>query len=563
MFLGVTAPAQSETGAQVRAAEKNSQNTAPGALVKGRALFEDTGQPAPKERVQLVPIEALTNRRAPQRIPTTMTDANGDFTFAHPAAGEYYVVARPMDQHVSSAESAPFPLQTGDPVADAARLDQYQKEFPKITVNGQSPVEINLRVKNFHFGSISGRIIGVNGESVAGANVQVMKTGARAFGISTMSDDNGTYKFRGMPAGEYLVSASPPSQTAGPQRPRGSQGVLGSTYYPSTIDARMSPPVVVTPDLEVGDINVTLALRSLHSVSGTVRAEGDGHPVIGATVRLSEKNRERGNVNGDQPGIEAAMSDYFSTTDAQGHWLFSNLPDGTYTLSVQPTSVMNTKVERFVPTRQDLTVAGAEVQNLVIDVSLGTRVSGHVTVEPGTAPAPDISIGIGSAVSTVGPDGNFTVTGIAEGEFPLSVMIRPQNVFYPKSIEVNGIDLLREKLKTNMAAEIKDVRVVLAPASVLTGRVLSAAGKTPLSRVIVMLIPVDPSRAPAFLRPNGSTNDEGTFLLSGAPGEYFIVLWGRGEPLPPHDADSIQRSSPNARRVTLAAGERKSMDLVK
>jgi hypothetical protein len=118
-------------------------------------------------------------------------------------------------------------------------------------------------------------------------------------------------------------------------------------------------------------------------------------------------------------------------------------------------------------------------------------------------------------------------------------------------------------LKTRAGAEIKDVRVVIAPASILTGRVLSASGRTPLSRVSVMLIPADPSTAPAFARPYGSTNEQGTFLVSGAPGEYFLVLWGRGEPLPPHDVDSIKKLSPNAMRVTLGPGERKSMDLVK
>jgi len=78
-----------------------------------------------------------------------------------------------------------------------------------------------------------------------------------------------------------------------------------------------------------------------------------------------------------------------------------------------------------------------------------------------------------------------------------------------------------------------------------------------------MLIPVDPSTGPAFARPNGSTNEQGTFVVSGAPGEYFLVLWGLAEPLPPHDAESIKKLSPNVMRVTLGPGERKSMDLVK
>jgi len=123
--------------------------------------------------------------------------------------------------------------------------------------------------------------------------------------------------------------------------------------------------------------------------------------------------------------------------------------------------------------------------------------------------------------------------------------------------------LLREKLETKAGTEIKDVKIVVAPASVLTGRVLSASGKTPLSQIQVMLIPVDPSMGPAFARPNGSTNGQGSFIVSGAPGEYFVVTWARGESLPPRDAESIKALSPNATRVTLGPGERKSLELIK
>src|SRR5207245_4818763 len=138
-----------------------------------------------------------------------------------------------------------------------------------------------------------------------------------------------------------------------------------------------------------------------------------------------------------------------------------------------------------------LAVAGADIENLAIEVSMGGRVSGHVTIEQGNAPAPDISIGIGSAITRVEENGAFTATGVPAGEFPLSVMVHPQNVFYAKSIQVNGADLLREKLKTTTGAEIKDVRIVIAPASILTGRVLSAKSGIPLSNVSVMLIPAN------------------------------------------------------------------------
>jgi hypothetical protein len=274
-------------------------------------------------------------------------------------------------------------------------------------------------------------------------------------------------------------------------------------------------------------------------------------------LRVIRKDQEK------QTGIEAAMSNYFATTDAQGHWFLNNLPDGAYTIDVRPTGLLGAKLERFVSRTQDLIIAGADIEDLAIDVLSGGRVSGHVTFQPGSEQARDISIGIGSAFARVEANGDFTVTGVPEGEFPLSVMIRPLNVFYAKSIQVNGADLLREKLKTTAGEEIKDVGVVIAPASVLTGRVLSASDGTPLSRVSVMLISVDTATARAFSMPNGGTNEQGVFVVSGAPGDYFVLLRSRGEPSPPLNADAIKKLSPNVLRVTLVPGERKSLDLVK
>ena len=554
--------AQTEPARKPVATDQAAPENSRGPIVKGIVTYEDTGQPAPRVRVQLIAAESLVDRRGPQRVPTTVTAAKGEFIFVRPAAGEYYVVAHPADERVPSAEGSPFPRQTGEPDTDAASLEQYKRDFPKITVIGENPVEINVRIKNPHFGTISGTVINANGATAAGATVHVMKTGEAGIGGSVVTDEKGAYKFRGLPTGEYLVSADSPRKRTGPDAPQSVEGLLGTTYFPSTIERRESPPITVLPDGEVADINITRVPLNLHNVTGTVQMEGDGHPIAGAVVRVNKKNADQSPASGDSAGLEAAMSNYFSTTDAQGRWSINNLPDGVYTISVKPTALVGAKLERFVERRQDLTIAGGDVENLAVEVSLGGRVSGHVTIEKVSARPPDISIGVGPAITRVEANGAFTVTGVAETESPVTVMIRPLHAFYAKSIELNGRDLLREKLQTKAGIEIKDVRIVVAPASVLTGRVLSASGRTPLSRIQVMLIPIDPSTAPAFARPNASTNEQGSFITSGAPGEYFVVIWGRGEPLPPRDPDALKQL-PNAIRVTLGPGERKTIELIK
>ena len=171
-------------------------------------------------------------------------------------------------------------MQTGDAAAAAVRLAQYKKENIKITVDGANAIRIDLRVRNPHFGTISGRIVSDDGKPAVGAQVNLTtltESIARSFGAHAVTDEEGSYRFRGLPAGDYILSANPPSKMAQRGQPRNwLEGSLGATYFPSTIDAGTSPAISVYADRETSDINITLAPRKLHSVAGVVRMMGDG-----------------------------------------------------------------------------------------------------------------------------------------------------------------------------------------------------------------------------------------------------------------------------------------------
>src|SRR5258705_2796883 len=125
-------------------------------IVTGRAIYEDTGQPALRHRVQLIASEALSNPRVRLRIPTAITNENGEFSLRRIAAGDYYVVASPVDEHSGGGRIFPFLGQSGDSAAYAVKLEQFKKNSIRITVDGQHNLEVNLRVPNRHFGIISG-----------------------------------------------------------------------------------------------------------------------------------------------------------------------------------------------------------------------------------------------------------------------------------------------------------------------------------------------------------------------------------------------------------------------
>jgi hypothetical protein len=555
-----------------QAANKTEAGQAPNgnSLVTGRAVFEDTGLPATRHRVQLIASELLSGPHARFHIPTAITSENGDFSLRRVAAGEYYVVAQTVDQHTGSGPPFPFPGQSGDSAVDATRVEQFKKDYTTIEVDGQHNLAVNLRVTNPHFGTISGRILESSGTPAVRASVHLMSRGEKSFGATVFTDELGEYSFWGLPAGEYFISASPPARGRDEgELTRRYEGVLGATYFPSTLESRNSPPVTVFADRDTGNIEVTLIARSLHSLAGTVRMRGDNRPVSSATVRLT-RNEISDRVSGTwkPPDIEGRMSTYTSVTDKSGHWWIANLPDGAYRLRVE-SMISEPTIRLFVQADLDVTVEGADVENLLIEVSGGSRISGVVSIE-GNRPSPqfvmvDANRFKGSANSFVRLDeaGKFELTTVPAGEITLSSLPSPQDTFYVKSIEANGVDLLRTNLTIAEGEEIKDVRIVISPnVAVVAGRVLSLKGDKPIAGINVFLRRVSDDKLRLFGgKLTSDTDDRGNFMLSAAPGVYLVVAW-RAADGPSAFADAINRAlRDQGSGLTLLPSDRKQLDI--
>ena len=554
------------------AAKKTEAVQAPtgNSIVTGRAIYEDTGQPATRHRVQLIASEALSNPRGRLRIPTALTSDNGEFALRRIAAGDYYVVASRVDEHSGSGQIFPFLGQSGDSVTYAAKVEQFKKNSIRITVDGQHNLAVNLRLPNPHFGTISGCVLDLGGKPAVRASVHLMSKGEKPFGASVLTDKQGEYRFWGLPSGEYILSASPPPKGSDEGEPdRRYEGVLGATYFPSTLESRNSPPVTVFPDRDTGNIEVTLIAKSLHSLAGTVRMRGDNRPISNANVRLSRMEvTDQSSETSRDGGIESAMSNYMSLTDNSGHWSMANIPDGAYRLRVHPNAAELPK-QRFVQEEQDLTVEGADVENLLVEVSEGSRLSGVVTIEGNSASPQFISIHAnrfkGNANSSVRLDeaGTFSLTALPAGEVRLSAFASPQDKFYVKSIEANGLDLLRTNLTVAEGDEIKDVRIVISPnVGTVTGHVLSVTGDKPIAGINVLLRRVNDDKVRLLGgKLMGVTDERGNFILSAAPGVYLVLTW-RAADGPSAFRDAMDRASrEHGAGLTLLPGDRKQLDI--
>jgi hypothetical protein len=137
-------------------------------------------------------------------------------------------------------------------------------------------------------GTVAGTITDAAGEPIAGASVLV--DGERDRTVATGPD--GTFSATVL-SGDFSVSAS-------------AFGYVSST------------PVAVSVDVdETETVAITLEAAPTHDVTGTVLFEGSGDPVVGAPVTL------RGS-----PFEPAA-------TGADGTFSFADVPEGTYSLSVE------------------------------------------------------------------------------------------------------------------------------------------------------------------------------------------------------------------------------------
>ena len=531
-------------------------------MVTGRVVYEDTGQPASRHRVQLIVSTALLNART-LRIPTAITDERGEFTLRGATAGEYYVYSEPIDKRGHSLLERVL-TRSGDDDADAANLGQFKKINPSITVDGQRNVEVNLRVPNPHFGSISGIVFDAMHQPAPRATVHVVSKGDDLSGLSLRADDQGRYKVRGLAKGEYTVSASPPAKDG---ESRNYQGSPGATYFPSTSLLKNSPPVAVLPDVDTANVDVTLIARTLRSLAGTVRVRGDNRPVTNARLRLSARQITDPASDTSKAALaENPMSTYMSSTDKSGRWSFSNVPDGSYLLSVEPKQA-EPVTPRFVQIEQDLTVNGSDIEDLLIEVSEGARLSGSVVLEGSGTQPQHISVNAlayqphAHSSVTVDETGKFVLTGAPTGEIEVSAFAVPRDKFYVKSIEANGLDLLRNKITLAENNEIKDVRIVIsANIGVITGRVL-AADKL-VAGVNVMLRRTGDDK----LRLLGGnlatvTNDRGVFTLSAAPGNYLVVAWRAADGPMALETAMSKAIKEQGTGLILSPNDRKQLDI--
>lgn len=367
---------------------------------------------------------------------TTVADSTGKYSFAKVFVGPFSVTAQ-----------------------DAIGRRGGQA-IGNITSDGQS---VTTNVTLGPAGTITGKVTRADGQTVvAGAQVSLS-----SYGLSTITDANGNYKFDILPAGTYQVSATDPSSG---DRGMGS-GVISSQDQIVTVNIKLNGlgQVVVTV-VDGAGISVSgaqVALTSSTSFGGTQTGvtQSDGTftfakvlagtfsvTATNASTQLSGTATGSVSVNGSTPvtvqlqpagtiggtvfapdgvtpvagiGVQLQGQVTRSTTSAaDGTFQFTTVPTSLYTLAAYDgNNNLRASVSNIALTAQGQTVT----QNLTL-IGVGT-VSGQVTNPDGT-----LAIGIGLTLTSLAPgygrsfssqtdiNGNYSITQVPVGGFSVNAL---------------------------------------------------------------------------------------------------------------------------------------------
>jgi hypothetical protein len=580
-------PPQEDDGGQQEAKAEPTPNVPAKSIVRGRVIYEDTNRPVRRARILLLKSDGGGGMEK-----SGVTDERGEFIVKEVAAGSYFVMvdAPGVISPISS-------LEFDDSMNERAAIIALRKEFEEFSVNGTNSISVQIRARRG--GVITGRITYPDGDPATNAQIVILRkkdnrlirfiTGFTPSSLlSLKTDDRGIYRIAGLPPGEYVLGASE-ANARGDVR-EDFMGALGGSsfsvsYYQNETSVRRAATVKVEAGQEAGEINITLLDRPFYTISGTVVAR-QGRAPVRAHLILQVKSEGSG-----PPFLDTGAT---SMTDEQGRWTFADIPDGSYVIKVDPAMdtsaeegqetltttderdsrrVSNTAPRRpsLVPRQQELTVSGADLSGITIELSEGGRLQGTVIMEGNDKQLlPGFNASLtprdGSAVidryGTIQPGGSFLIDNIPPGEFYLSVQ-QLGDRFYVKSIAAGGTDLMREPFRIGSGTSVDNVRITISSdIATLQGRVVSPTDGKGVRGMVVLLFPSDPARwrfSSSFVP--GVTDTGGDFKITAPPGHYLLITLGAGENLRSVNEAFLRTRAAGAKAVTLQPNGRETIEL--
>ena len=345
---------------------------------------------------------------------------------------------------------------------------------------------------------ISGLVLDDAGEPVVGARVRALRrTPPRGREIggesSTTTDDRGLYRLAQLPAGDYLIVVASITVDGSLLHP--------ITFYPSARLPQQGAIVTVAAGDDRMGVDVQLSLASGVRVAGTIQQPDE--PASGVVVRLRWPDVELFPFD-----LEVAST----VTGRDGKFSFTIVPDGTYVVeavarpmigasrdasgNLESGSPSTSSVETKLTSSSDPSLTGKatvivndrDIDDLVVPLRPGARVSGRVTFEGGIKPTTTLVAGTSvyldrlderlSRVEPARPDrvGQFTTGGLPAGRYRVRVSPIPVGWMF-KGALYEGRDIADEPFDLESTDITGVVVTFTAHVTRLSGAVRSERGR--------------------------------------------------------------------------------------
>jgi Carboxypeptidase regulatory-like domain len=313
--------------------------------VTGHVYCADTQKPARFASIRLQPVEAQGGRSG-GRGGFATTGSDGSFRMTGVTPGDYYADVM-MPGYVQPLRGMLRDLSS----LSSADRDRVNSQLTRVSVASNQAA--NVQVMIYRGATISGTVSFDDGSPAAGVSIQAFvlatsTTGAQATGNTQQqsfasfgqTDDRGQFRVTGLANGTYIVSAALHS--------------LFPIYYGNTIERGKAKKVDIHAGDEVPGADIQIPAAGMHSVSGVVVSQQDGHALPRASVQLRLSS-------GDTSGISAI-------TDPDGTFTFSAVPDGKFTVQILNAYDPTTR-KGYSSAGQALEVNGTDVSDLVVNAA--------------------------------------------------------------------------------------------------------------------------------------------------------------------------------------------------
>lgn len=339
--------------------------------------------------------------------------------------GNYLIESVPYGSYIVSARGS----QPGGPTPDYA-LEFYNntpdmEQATPVEVGAQNPNRTSINFTLAQGGRISGRISETpGGGGIWDATVTLYDANDHAI-MQTKTEGDGSYRFYGVPAGDYRVSAW--------------KKEFNRRYYNNKTSLAAADPVTVTPPSEASGKDIALP-RANGKISGNITYSGSvpnpsTKPVYVMAVPSDDSTpQEQSYVS---PPLTGAFPRYYE---------LQNVSDGSYYLFAWmdvdgsgPNKPGDNEPFGFHGTPTAVVVSGLWVTGKSIALS-DTRtgiVTGHVTVQGRTDPTA-ATVTIGETIIHPDASGNFTQS-VPMGIYNVTVSLNGYLTATKSGVEVGDL----------------------------------------------------------------------------------------------------------------------------